>query len=451
MLAAPFLVMLTALTAVAFAIPLRPAFSVSEKRSLAEFPAFSTDTLISGEYFDGMTLWFSDTFPGRESWIKAAGFLADLRGIRDVTIYGSFTGADDIPPKPELKPVNAAPAAPFATRPPVVEETPPPDPDPVETSPPTESVEHWGGLVVDDDAEVIFGQVLQIGDSAFSYFGFSQYGSDRRIRLVNDLAEVMTQRGVTVYDILIPTSVGVLVSSEYTEKLKCSDQGATVDYIYSGESDNVKKVNVFNKLIRHNDEYIYFRTDHHWTALGAYYAYEQFCLTAGFEPVPLERYEKLEFPGFLGSFYWMCNQNSRLREDTLYAYDPPGNIEMKVTHTEGNTFPWPVLTDMSHSGPGGKYMTFIAGDNPLTTLTNNDLPDDAPNCAVIKESFGNPFAPYLTQHYKNVYVIDYRKYSKMKLRYFVDHYEISDVLLVENLAMAQGDGTLDLLEWLFSA
>ena len=91
-------------------------------------------------------------------------------------------------------------------------------------------------------------------------------------------------------------------------------------------------------------------------------------------------------------------------------------------------------------------MTFLGGDHPLTVITNEDLPA-ADNCVLIKDSFGNPFAPYLSQHYHNVYIIDYRSYSAMTLRHFVDYYEVDAVIFAESLAMAQGDGTLDLLEW----
>ena len=66
---------------------------------------------------------------------------------------------------------------------------------------------------------------------------------------------------------------------------------------------------------------------------------------------------------------------------------------------------------------------------------------------VVKESYGNAFAPWLMCNYETVYVIDYRKYSEMTLSYFVQYYDIDDVLLTESLAMAQGSGTLDLLEW----
>lgn len=130
------------------------------------------------------------------------------------------------------------------------------------TSPPEESVEHWGGLEVDDETEVIYGNVLQIGDAAFAYYGFSQSGSDRHVELVNSCAEMLAQYGVKLYDILIPTSVGVVVSSDYMEQLKCTDQGQTISYIFSRVSEDVGRVNVFNRLIEHNDGVPLLPTDH---------------------------------------------------------------------------------------------------------------------------------------------------------------------------------------------
>lgn len=443
-LAAPFFAVLFVLTVIVFIIPLRPTESESEKRSLAEFPELTAASLASGDFFDGVTAWFSDTFPGRETWLKVSSEMSSLRGLNDVVIHGEIGEPDEIPTVPATaSPEPTETPAPTATP----EPTLPPTPEVIVTSPPEESVEHWGGIDVDNDAEVIFGNVLQIGDAAFSYYGFSQYGSDRHVKMANKCADMLEEYGIAFYDILIPTSVGILVSSDFMEQIKCSDQGASISYIFSSEQENVKKVNVFNPLIEHNDEYLYFRTDHHWTALGAYYAYEQFCAVAGYDAATLDSFTELDMGSFLGSAYGSCQQSSRLREDTVTAYDPPGDLEMKITNDEGRTFPWPVITDMSKSSIYSKYMCFLGGDHPLTVITNNDLPD-APSCVVIKDSFGNPFVPFLTQNYHKVYVLDYRKYSDMSLRYFVQYNEVDDVLLVESLAMAQGDGTLDLLEWL---
>ena len=93
-IAVPFFAVLFALTIAAFILPLRPTESASEKRKLTEFPAFSVDTLLSGEYFDGIGLWFSDTFPFRDYWLSVSARLGELHGINDCLLYTS-DAADD--------------------------------------------------------------------------------------------------------------------------------------------------------------------------------------------------------------------------------------------------------------------------------------------------------------------------------------------------------------------
>jgi len=458
--AIPFFVLLALLTVAAFIIPLRPTKSYSEKRSLTPFPAFSAAALRSGDYFDGISAWFSDTFPGRETWLRANAAVEQLHGISDVTIYGELPAADTIetvPPVPTPPPPTATPTptstpvpteTPEQTATPVPTETPEPTPAPTpvpveETAPPETSVEEWGGIMVDEDAEVVFGNILQIGDAAYGYFTFLQSGCDAYAKVISDFADVMAERDVEVYAMPIPTSVGVMISSEYQEKIRCSDQGASTAYLLGVMGENVRKVNIFNNLVAHNDEYIYFRTDHHWTALGAYYAYETFCAAAGMEAAPLDSFTLWDEGDFKGTFYYECNQNWRLRIDTLYAYDPPGDLEMKITTAEGKTFPVPVLQDMSRAKPGTKYMTFIAGDQPFTCITNNDLPD-APVCVVVKDSFGNPFIPFLTQNYSRVYVLDYRSYRQMRLSDFVEAYEVDQVIFAQALPLVESEGTIGL-------
>ncbi len=450
--AAPFFAVLAVLTVVAFLLPLRPTRSYSEKRDLTPFPAFSAGALLRGEYFDGISAWFSDTFPGREAWLRADAAVEQLHGISDVTIYGELPAdgpAATVPPVPTPPPAAPTPEptpAPAPTATP--EPTPVPTPVPVvETAPPETSVEEWGGITVDEDAEVIFGNILQIGDAAYGYFGFLQDGCDAYAGVVSGFADAMAEKGVEVYCMPIPTSAGVMISSEYQEKIKCADQGASIAYLLGVMDDNVRKVNIFNNLVAHNDEYIYFRTDHHWTALGAYYAYETLCAAAHMDAKPLEEFELLDEGEFKGTFYFECMQNWRLRIDELYAYLPPGNLEMKITTADGATFPFPIIQDMSHSLPGTKYMTFIAGDQPMTCITNFDLPD-APVCVVIKDSFGNPFVPYLSQNYSKVYVVDYRSYNSMSLKAFVDAYGVDQVIFAQALPLAESEGTIGLTRWL---
>lgn len=441
--ALPFLLVLAVLTVVAFILPLRPDRSYAEKRELAKFPAFSLEALLSGDYFDGISAWFSDTFPGREGWITANARLEQAHGISDVTVYGDLPVGEPVPEVPAVPSASPSPSAtPMPTATPAP--TPAPTPEPVvETAPPETSVEEWGGVIVDEEAEVVFGTTLQIGDAAYGYFNFIQSGCDTYAGIISGFADAMAEKGVEVYCMPTPTSVGVMVSSAYMETIRCSDQGAAIAYTLGMMGDNVKKVNIFNNLVAHNDEYIFFRTDHHWTALGAYYAYETFCACAGLEPAALEDFTLWDEGEFLGTFYYSCNQSARLRKDQMYAYDPPGDLSVKITNQEGNTFPWTVLTDMSKNQVSTKYMTFLAGDYPMVAITNNDLPD-APVCVLVKDSFGNPFAPFLTQNYSKIYVLDYRSYTKMGLSAFVDAYDVDQVIFAQSIALAQTDGAIGL-------
>ena len=121
----PFLVTLAVLTAVSFIIPLRPTQSQSEKRNLAQFPEFSWNALVSGDYFDDITLWFSDTFPGRESWLEVSAMTTALHGYSEISIEGELPVMETVPEVPSVyvPPETTAPAATEAPEETVPEET----------------------------------------------------------------------------------------------------------------------------------------------------------------------------------------------------------------------------------------------------------------------------------------------------------------------------------------
>lgn len=453
-LAAPFFTVLFVLSVVALIIPLRPTESMREKRRLAQFPELTVKTLFSGDFFDGVSTWYSDTFPGRETWLDVATVLNNSHGITtNVISYSQLNqpaSQETLPPEllATSAPTPGASADPEAEPTPTPEPTPVPTPEPTpyyeEIDTPTESLESWGGLG-DNDEKVIHGAALQIGGAAFEKFQFNEGLTTLNANMVSRAAGIAKEYDVRFFDMPIPASVGILLSSDLLDRLGMDDQGQAIAFKFEKESDDVQKVNVFNTLVRHNSEYIYFRTDHHWTALGAYYAYEAFCRVAGFEPVPLEEYTELDMGDFLGSFYSTSPQPAKLENDRLYAYQPPGNIEMQV-YNNGYTFPADVIFDKSQASIFDKYVSFLGGDHTMTVLTNTDLGDDAPNCAVYKDSYGNPFVIYLTQHYHRVYALDFRKYDAMGMRSFIQAYHINDVILAESMSMSMGLGSYQMLD-----
>ena len=425
--AVPFFLALAVLTVVAFCIPLRPEVSYSEKRELTKFPEFSLSALVSGDYFDDITLWFSDTFPGRESWIRLSDHMSSFHGYSEIAIDGDLILSDEIPPS------ETAPAA--ATEPEEAPETASTEAASAETTAPAE--EEWGG--VDAGAEEIaLGAVIQIGDAAFNQLGFSHIQSDKYAATVSKFADKMAEQGVSVISAPAPTAIGVMVEAEYLEQLNCARQDEMISYMHGSMSDNVRKVDTFSNLVDHNDEYLYFRTDHHWTARGAYYAYEALCLELGYEAAPLDSFEEWDQGEFVGSIYGKSRWPTKLTKDTLYCYVPQGDITMMAYRTSDSIGQeWPLIADRTKdANSNSRYSAFLGADCALAHVVNESLPD-GPNCIVVKDSFGNCFVPYLTQNYHNIYAIDYRKYRRMTLSAMVEAYDIDEVIFAPYLTATQ--------------
>ena len=424
----PFFVTLGILTVVSFLLPLRPQRSYAEKRDLARFPEFSFSALVSGDYFDGISLWFSDTFPGREKWITLAQYDDSLYGYSDIYIQGEIPVTETVPvilenPTPATSPTQSA-----VTTESVKESVP------AVTEPGTEP--GWGGVDAGDAAEIIRDMTaFQIGDSAFIYQNFSQATSDSYAALVNELAQKLQSKGVTVISAPTPTAVGVLIEDEYQQKLGSVSQVKIQDYINSRLDPQVVAVDTVNALIDHNDEYIYFRTDHHWTALGAYYSYRAICQSVGLEPVDIETLEPWDQGTFRGSLYGRVQQPNKLRADTVTAYIPKGDIRFETYNTDGYPSQRTILTDASNRTEYEKYLVF-GTDYPMTHAENRSLPD-APNCIVVKDSFGNCFVPFLTQSFHHVYAIDYRKYYKEPIDKLIEKYNIDCVIIMPYITAVQ--------------
>ena len=442
--AVPFFLVLTILTVVAFIIPLRPAQSYSEKRNLAEFPEFSAEALISGSYFDDISLWFSDTFPGREAWIEFSRTMQSYHGRSEILIQG------EIPAQPQVQEILETTLAPETTlpltEPTEPEETVEPTMELQEVTAPTTPVEQWGGLDV-ENAVVNMGAVIQIDDYALGYFQYSEYASEWYANGVNRVAKALEGTDVRVISAPPPPAIGVMVEDSFLEMLNCEGEDEALDYLHSLMDESVIKVDTVRNLIPHNDEYLYFHTDHHWTPMAAYYTYELLMETLGMDAAALEEYETREQGEFKGSYYYSCANPGKLTTDTVTAYLPQGEIKTMLYDATGSGFEWHLITDMSKSDVGTKYMCFLAGDHALSVVTNESNPD-APNCLIVKDSYGNCFVPFIAQNYHNVYAIDYRKYYALSVSKFVEKYEISDVYLMPNLGAIQNTEVNKLLEYI---
>ena len=294
-------------------------------------------------------------------------------------------------------------------------------------------------VITTSDKPYQSGGVYVVGSAGYEMYNYVGSLAEKYQSTVNAVADSLS--GVSqVYAMAIPLSSGITLPDELFSDIPGSDQAQAEKDILAGMGQNVKTIPLHDVMMSHRTEYIYFRTDHHWTALGAYYAYVQFCTAKGITPHNLSDYEVSQFPGFLGSFYNDGGKPDAMKNDpdTVNAYHPvSATASMKYGDNENSTLTGgQVIFDESTASASLKYGTFIMGDNPFTVIENPEV-SNGESCIVVKESFGNAFVPFLVDHYQTVYVVDYRYYSG-SVTQLARNKGVKDVLFVNNLSAIRG-------------
>lgn len=386
---------------------LRPERSESEKRELTKFPAFTVETFLSGAYTEQISTWFADTFPFREGLISANDFVMSLKGFGGEQFQGG-TPSEGTPNTPGQE---------------------------------NEKIEALAGFYIK-------------GNTAYEIFYQNKDVSKRFSDMVNTAAAQLDGKA-TVYTMIAPLAYAYndSVLNKVVQQ-GVSDPRDAINSIHASITHpNAVNVNVYDALAAHQDEYLYFRTDHHWTALGAYYAYTAYCQQAGLSAHPLSYYEECRFEGFLGTLFDKSKAPALQKDpDTVYAYVPRGTNTLHVHPKNDDPIPYTggVVrkdTDTTYKNASAKYNCFLTSDNPADIRDNsfyisiqNPEINDGSAVVLIKNSYGNCFAPFLVDHYQYVYVIDYR-YFEGSLASFVDEHNVRDVIILNNVT-ATSSGSL---------
>lgn len=232
-----------------------------------------------------------------------------------------------------------------------------------------------------------------------------------------------------VYVLIAPTSAGIY-SETLGKNVPQPNQKEIISGIYKQFNTNVLPIDVFEALYARKDEYIYYRTDHHWTSLGAYNAYNVAIQKMGFTAIAYSSYN-IEHANneFLGTYH----------SKTLYDELLPDIIDI-YSYTGGNT----VTSCEVNSGKEvktynsiyfrdfldkkDKYSTYLGTNQPALTVKTN-LESDK-KLLVFKDSYANSFIPFLTQHYKEITVLDMRYIANYKD--YADPEEYSQILFLYN-------------------
>ena len=419
----------------------RPSTSQVEKRELAKFPQFTIESFLDGSFFSDLGLWYSDTYPLREPLVAAGLAFKNLYGFQPSTqMVGGNVVADTLPVEGAATDDDGSIAGAIdgaVQRNAVV---PGVNDGPVE-------VPEASAMQEDIQASIMAGLYVKDG-AAYSVYYFVQSAVETYCTALNTCADNLAGEA-TVYSILVPNNSGAMLPEDELAGLGGTDPREAIRYFNSLYNENVHPVFIYDTLRAHNDEYLYFRTDHHWTQLGAYYAYVEFCKVKGTEPADVLHWEHMRFEPFLGSFYdtlglWEMEANP----DYVDAYIPSSTNELTFWDEDGNQVDWHVITDVTDWATSSKYAAFIGGDKPLTIIENPTM-EEGPSCLVIKESYGCAFVPCLVDDYKTVYVFDCR-YSDYNIPQFVREHGIDDVIFINNMTLATTDTVGERLLWMSS-
>ena len=188
---------------------------------------------------------------------------------------------------------------------------------------------------------------------------------------------------------------------------------------------------VYTPLMEHKDEDIFYRTDHHWTSLGAYYGYTGLAQALGYTPVPLSDYDatvcSTEFYGTVFS----SSGVRWVRPDTITTYVPEDGITV-VSHTydnAGNPVEEPrELYVESFLSVKDKYSMFLGGNQSLGVVKNANNPD-GPKLLILRDSYADSLVPFLTAHYSEIHLIDPRYYH-LSVKDYVEQNGIDQALVL---------------------
>lgn len=248
---------------------------------------------------------------------------------------------------------------------------------------------------------------------------------DKNIKIIDQFISTIPNN-VTVA--IAPNANGVL-EGLVPKGMPEVNQGEKLEALMADNSllKTAKVVNLKGVLDTHGDEYIYYRTDHHWTSLGAYYAYREILDNPAFSADSVNTHTVEDFYGTLYAKY----KGVGVVGDTITYYD----IKVDSYNTVDGDFD--SLYDMDKTEVFDKYAMFMRG-NPAKAQIHSSECQNGKSLVVFKDSYANCLIPYLTYDYENITLIDLRYFGE-SVKSFMEENKDADVLFLNNFDFLNED------------
>lgn len=406
-----------------YAFP-RSTASEIEKRPLTEFPEFSFESFLSGEYTSQISKYFNDTVPFRDDIKKMSANISALKGVayNNATVIGNPV---KITEEPEEEPVIVTTTETPVTTSGAGTDTPPEQsttPAPTTTEKPDVTTEKNVNEIA--DGVITNGQIVAKIDG--HYRGISLFSGGKGTTYANAVNSFKEALGdtVSVYSMVVPTSGEYYTPSNFDEYN--ASQYKSLASIESLLSDDVISVEfaAYDLLKEHKNEEIYTRTDHHWQPLGAYYAAKAFASAAGVPFADISTMEVHTIKDFMGSMYSFTSSADLLNDPEDFVYYVPKNSYDTTYYSTsfGDSFTAPFF--LESWGING-YSLFMGGDAKIVKITT-DM-NNGRRLLVFKDSYGNAEIPFYFNSFEEIYVCDIR-YFDLNAIDFIRQNGVTDLL-----------------------
>ena len=281
------------------------------------------------------------------------------------------------------------------------------------------------------------GNVFMYGKSGFEMF----YGTDdsaKRYAQVVSAVKKAVGKDVRVYNMVAPNHTPFGLPEKYLSQI--NDEKENIKTIYSSYTEDVIPIDVYKTEQEHKNEYTYFRTDHNWTVLGAYYAYREMCAAMNTEAVKLDSLMKGAITDFKGSLFAATvtdetpDGNKELADsaDTVAYYLMP-YIESCILLENGRDEEMEVPMIATFASGSNAYSAFIWGNNPYMRVKTTQ--NTGRRLCIIKDSYGCALAPFTTANFDEVFIVDPTFYEG-DVSEFIRTNGYTDVLVINSVMSA---------------
>lgn len=230
-----------------------------------------------------------------------------------------------------------------------------------------------------------------------------------------DLQEKLAAEGVSMNTILVPMAAQVL-----TDKLPTYAPMADYAAILQVLTDaGVDTVNVWPTLAAHSGENIYYRTDHHWTSFGAYYAY---CAWRDIEPAAREWTQEILCGNFRGTTWNKVPLPTVPAEEITAWYK---HINRSVSYNNGQ-YETDSIYERKYLSGSDQYAVFLNSNQAQTVIEGSGK---SGKLLLIKDSYGNTFSQFPVEDYAEVHVLDLR-FFKGDVAEYAKENGITDTLVL---------------------